>query len=576
MRSSEIQLSADGVALKDLLLYSVVVESSLNRLATAQIFVLDGDNRRQRFNAANDARLLPGKQIALAVGPSDEAVTIFQGIIVRQSLRVNPQVGTLLCLELKHAAVKMSHLRRSASHTAQSDDTVAQALAARSGINLQGSLPARPLHENLLQYNVSDWDFLVMRAEACACCVATLPDGIVVIQPKINPNATTKLDLNADILELEAEVEARTQLYAVSAQAWDYTGQATVVAEQGEYGPVSADGNPSRGGMGASLDESVLAIQHTGAHVIDELQAWADGRILRSELARVRGRVRIWGDAQIRPGDTVAIAGASDAFNGPHFVSAVRHEFTSSGWTTDLEIGMEAAPYAAEFEVNDVPVAGLLTKMPGLQIATVERVEGDPLGQHRVLTKVKALPEDQDGIWARVASVNAGKDHGIFFRPQVGDEVVLGFLNEDPRDAIILGGLFNADAHAPAFSTQKPYAQQGIVTAAGLRLQLDETDEGILLQTPSGDRIQILGKKQGSQGIVIQDQFGNQISLGQKGIVIKSAGNLTLEAATNIDIKANANLTAEAKAKLSLKGNAMGELSTSGILDIKGSLVKIN
>lgn len=576
LASAKIRILAAGQELTGLLLHSVVVESSLNRLASAQLFILDGDVTRKRFAVANDSRLMPGMQVSLQVGAGNDPTTVFKGLVVRQSLRVNAQVGTLLCIELKHAAIKMSHVRRSASHSDHTDDDLAQALALRSGIKLSGNLPRSPQHENLLQYNVSDWDFLVMRAEACACCLATLPDGIAVIQPQIQPNGAILLDLQRDIIELDAEVESRSQLASVTAQAWDYADQSPVSAEQGEYGPVSADGNPSRGGMAAGLDETSLGLLRSGACVSDELQAWADGRILRSELARVRGRLRIWGNPTLNPGDTVVLSGTSDAFNGGHFVSAVRHEFAAEGWTTDLEIGMDALPYAAEYDVNDIPVGGLLTKMPGLQIATVEQVKDDPLGQHRILAKLKSLPEDQEGVWARIASLDAGKNHGIFFRPQVGDEVVLGFLNEDPRDAIVLGGLFNAEAHQPSFDTQSPYTQQGIVTAAGLRLQFDETGEGILLQTPSGDRITLTGKKQGSQGIVLQDQFGNQINMGQNGIVIKSIGSLGLEAATNIDIKANANINAQAQAQLSLKGNAMAELSSSGILDIKGSLVKIN
>ena len=36
---------------------------------------------------------------------------------------------------------------------------------------------------------------------------------------------------------------------------------------------------------------------------------------------------------------------------------------------------------------------------------------------------------------------DAGENRGSFWRPEIGDEVVLGFLNSDPRDAIILGML---------------------------------------------------------------------------------------------------------------------------------------
>jgi Rhs element Vgr protein len=574
--SAKIRLFAGADLLAGLLVHSVVVSASLNRLATAQIFVIDGDVRRVQFGAANDPRLAPGMEISVIVGEEADGVILFRGLVVRQGLRVNAQVGSLLSLELKHAAVKMSHLRRSVSHLDQTDDEVAHSLAARSGVALEGNLANRPQYENLLQYNVSDWDFLVMRAEACACCVATLPQGIVLLQPRIDRGSALAVDLHRDVLELDAEVDARNQVYATAAAAWDYTDQQAVTGTQEEYGPVSADGNPSRGGMGAALDEEALNLVHSGRHVIDEVQAWADGRILRSELERVRGRLRIWGNGRLQPGSTLVVSGASDALNGPHFVSAVRHELSAEGWTTDIEIGMDGAAYATEFDVNEVPVGGLLAKMPGLQIGIVERLEGDPLGAHRVFVKMKSLPEDQGGIWARVASLDAGKDHGIFFRPQAGDEVVVGFLNEDPRDGIVLGGLFNGEGHKPSFDTGQGYRQQGIVTAAGLRVELDETKEGILLQTPTGDRILLVGKEEGKQGIVLQDQFGNEIALGREGIVIKSAGSLRLEATTNLDLQANGNLNAAAQAKLDLKGEAMGSLSSSGLLEIQGGLVKIN
>ena len=76
----------------------------------------------------------------------------------------------------------------------------------------------------------------------------------------------------------------------------------------------------------------------------------------------------------------------------------------------------------------------------------------DPDNRTRV--QIKLLNFDgvssQDGpVWARVAVPFAGSDRGAFFLPDVGDEVLVTFLNGDPRFPIVIGGLWNGNAQAP-------------------------------------------------------------------------------------------------------------------------------
>ncbi|MFN8395499.1 MAG: phage baseplate assembly protein V [Bacteroidia bacterium] len=558
-----LQLKAGGELLPDLKIHSIEVTQVLNRIPTALVFILDGTLEQGLFGASNDPRLAMGKEIEIGIETGDGVVPAFKGIVVKRNLRSDFRSGTLLCLELKHAAVKMAQVRRSAVYAAQTDADLMQQLVGRHRIELVVDVPQWPQHEQLVQQQVSDWDMLVLRAEANGTVVAAGLEGIRVLVPETNGNSVG-LEFGADILEFEVETDARHRHDVATMQGWDMTNLALDSIEE------------SLENDGSSLEKEPQVTAISGDRKRDELHAWAQSLVQRSRLSALRGRLHVAGRIDVLPGGVVEISGGSTAMNGRHFVSGVHHSVSSQGWETHVEIGLDPSPYAAEFDVNDLPVGGLLARMPGLQIGTVERVDGDPQRQHRVLVRVRAVPDDQAGIWARVASLDAGEGHGAFFRPQVGDEVVLGFLNEDPRDAIILGGLFNGGKHKPAFDTAKPYSQQGIVTKAGLRLQLDETAEGILLETPSGDKLSLIGKQQGAQGILIQDQFGNKIELGQQGIVIQSAGSLTLEAATNVDIKANADLTAEAQINLALKGAATAELSSNGITDVKGSLVKIN
>ena len=73
----------------------------------------------------------------------------------------------------------------------------------------------------------------------------------------------------------------------------------------------------------------------------------------------------------------------------------------------------------------------------------------DPDGEHRVRVKLPLVNNADDGVWARVASLDAGNDRGFFFRPEIGDEVVVGFFDDDPRRPVMLGMLHSSAKAAP-------------------------------------------------------------------------------------------------------------------------------
>ncbi len=74
----------------------------------------------------------------------------------------------------------------------------------------------------------------------------------------------------------------------------------------------------------------------------------------------------------------------------------------------------------------------------GLINGTVKKMYDDPLGQFRVLVDVPMFNNYGEGIWARLANFYSTSGAGAFFMPEVGDEVVVGFLNEDPCSPVIL------------------------------------------------------------------------------------------------------------------------------------------
>jgi uncharacterized protein involved in type VI secretion and phage assembly len=166
----------------------------------------------------------------------------------------------------------------------------------------------------------------------------------------------------------------------------------------------------------------------------------------------------------------------------------------------------------------------------------------------------------------------------LFSRPEIGDEVIVGFINDDPRDAVVLGMLHSSAKPAP-ISARDTNHEKGFTTRSKMHLSFNDDTKTITIDTPAGNSIKI--DEQG-MSIEIKDQNGNKITMGTSGI--------SLESPMNIDIKAGVNLTLSAAASLAIGGASLGvkadgnlslegaaaKLSGSGITEISGSLVKIN
>jgi hypothetical protein len=85
------------------------------------------------------------------------------------------------------------------------------------------------------------------------------------------------------------------------------------------------------------------------------------------------------------------------------------------------------------------------------------------------------------------------------------------------------------------------------------------------------------------QSITTTDQNGNSSKMSPSGIAVKSPGDITLEATGNISVKATGNLSLEgmnasvkANAAFSAEGQASAKLNSSGITEVKGSMLMLN
>lgn len=549
-------------------LLSVSVAAQANRVAWARLAYLDGAASRGDFALSGSDLFKPGATVEISAGASRDSQLVFHGLVVRHAIKVRDRSAPQLVVECRHPAGRMALARKSACFFDQADQAVMEKLLGDAGIDAQ--VDHTPFtHAQLVQYNVSDWDFMACRARAVGHLVLTRGKQVVVKPPALQGQSVCTLNFGATLLELDAQIDARDQSGAVQALSWDAADQ-TVQPADAATPALAAPGNLREADLASAAGAPTRELRHA-AMPADEAQAWADATRLRARLNQASGRAKCEGVATVQPGDVVTLAGLGARFNGQVFVSGVRHEFDLvQGWKTHLQFGGVDEGGERWTEAIARPAGGVLPPVHGLQIGVVTSNE-DPDGEDRVRVRMPLVAGD-DGVWARVVSLDAGSGRGFFFRPEIGDEVVIGFLDDDPRRAVLLGMLHSSAKPAPLKGSDDNH-QKLYQSRSGLRLQFDDEKKILSLQTPAGNRLAL---DDDAQAIQLTDQHGNTIKLDADGITLQSAKAFTLKAAGEAVCQSGTSFSVKAGSDLALEGSASSELSSPVTTTIKGGLVKIN
>jgi uncharacterized protein involved in type VI secretion and phage assembly len=149
----------------------------------------------------------------------------------------------------------------------------------------------------------------------------------------------------------------------------------------------------------------------------------------------------------------------------------------------------------------------------------------DPEGLGRVRVKFPWLNETDEGPWARIATPMAGDQRGMFFLPEVGDEVLVSFEQGDPRFPYVIGALWNGKDKPPEANA-------------------DGHNDVRLIRSRSGHVIRFTDKAGGELLEIIDSSGNNKISIdsaANKIVISSSGGTISLQAG-KIEISADASV----------------------------------
>jgi Rhs element Vgr protein len=549
-------------------LTSVSVNIEINKIPGATLNFLDGDPAKEAFDISDSDEFIPGKKIEIQFGYHDETTTVFKGIIITNTQKINNDCSELT-IECKDETVKMTVNKGNRHFNDVSDSDVVSQLLDANGITDTDIDDSQTQHEQLLQSNVSDWDFMISRLDVNSM-ICVIDNGTVTVK-KPNLQDDSKLDLTygADILEFHADMDARTQTTSVKTMSWDFENQEVRTVESED--PDAPDQGEFTRDKLATINDQPFEIRTAASFTEKEAQDIANAKKLRQELSKIKAKVKYQGTTTAKPGDFISLSGVGKNFNGKAFISAIQHEFGDGDWTTEASLGMNEEFFTEQTNPgHGASSAGQSSSLHGLQIGIVTGIT-DSTGQYRVKIRLPLVNDQDDGIYARVATLDAGNNRGTFFRPELHDEVLVGFMNDDPKNPVVLG-MLHSSAKQPPLEPEDSNPEKGYVSHRGIKLIFNDEKKSIHIETP-GNRIFELNDDENS--ITIQDADGNKMVIDNSGVSIEAAKDLTIKAGSSVSISAP-QISIKADGTLSAEGSGSTSISSSGITEIKGSLVKIN
>lgn len=547
---------------------SIDITRDLDRIPVCELRVLDGNVAARQFALSDSGSFDPGKSVEIKLRYEGQAdATVFKGVVVCQGLTAS-SAGSVLQVRCKDAAVKLSTARQSAVFRDLSDSEIIQQLIQDAGLTL-GDVPStQPQHKEMVQYRCTAWDFMLSRADAMGLLVNVTDGTISLHAMQVPGSAALRLEYGIDeIYSFDLEANAELQHEGVASTAWDPKQQQATPATQAAA-VQAAMGDFDAAALASTLGTGTCSLSHPVALPSDELQAWADARLARNRLALIRGRVAVPGRADVALMDGIELASVGKHYSGTSVITGIRHRVDVSGWRTDLQLGLSPTWFAKRASIAEPAAGGLLPPISGLQIGVVAAFEDDPDKEYRVKVQIPGIDAGSDNaVWAQLAAPEAGLGRGYYFRPEAGDEVVLGFLNNDPRRPVIVGALFGSKNTPPASMGEPSDAneQRGIVSKKGTTIGFVDRDKAsVFIATAQNNKLLL---DDDGESISLSDQHGNEITMSKDGIVLRSKAAVRIEADKDIALQSSKDTV--------LKSDAGLQIDASQAVAIKGSQVDV-
>ncbi len=404
------------------------------------------------------------------------------------------------------------------------DSAIAARIAAEAGL-IPVVDPSPIFHRKKITQTGSDMAFLKDRARANFFEVFVNWDKLYFRFPRPQTEAYV-LEWGKNLSSFSPRISSAGQAGLQVIRGYNEELAETIVAFA-----MAMDFNPENiiEKLGSSALDLLLSL---GRRVIRDkpLESPVDATVLAKSILQeileglYEGSGSCIGIPELQAGKQIMIRGVGKRFSGAYRLRKVTHTIDDGGYRTSFEVTQRSGASLLQLlrkSLNESPSPNEREKFYGVAVGkvtkNVDSEEGVPLG--RVQVTFPWLSDTVQSGWARCAAPMAGPDVGMFFLPEVGDEVLVSFEHGDLSRPVVLGGLWNSKQRPPVAHTDGLNSIRMVKTKSHT-ITLDDTE--------------------GAENIVINDKGGSEITMKADGsVTISAKKDMTLTAKGTITLDAN-------------------------------------
>lgn len=475
---------------------------------------------------------------------------------------------------------------RIAAYPNMTASDIVRQVAQRAG--LQVNVDATNARLEHVTQDGNDWDFVRRLAAESDRMVTVAAGKLEFVKRPVAGEAPAGragsrdnqlvLERGVNLVTLRGTVTSNGQVPEVEVRGWDPAQKKALVskasartlsAEVDGVTPVTLAGT-----FGSPPYVAGMSTMYLQATVDAAASSLADH--VAGGFAELEGTAR--GNSELRAGKAVQLVGVGAPFAGKYVLSSTRHEFSPErGYLTTFVVSntSERTLYGATSGATKTR-----TRIGGVVPALVTNVK-DPEKQGRVKIQLPWLSDSYESWWARPVFTGGGPERGLVVLPEVGDEVLVAFGQDNVQQPYILGGLYNGkDLPDKAWGEHidpntGAVKRRAWTSRTGMSVEFLDgpTEQKVTVSTNNGaQKIALL--QTAGKGIEIVSEGPVKITGKQDVEVSTGAGAMTLKG-TSIKIEATGSLDLKG-ATVKVAGQGAAELSASGVTTVKGSMVKIN
>jgi uncharacterized protein involved in type VI secretion and phage assembly len=510
-------------------------------------------------------------------------VSTFKGEIVA----IEPEYsasGLIVSFRAYDKSWRLNRARKSATYADVTAGDMIKTIAEEEGLSLGVIDSQGPRYELFQQSMETNWEFCWRLARMRNCEFIVQGNKVEFRQRESGSPVDTLVwhGLSSDepLLSFKPRLSGVGQVSSVEIRNNDPLTRQTVTAKaQTAAIAHKSEAVDSRSGAVGHLSGRNVVVSDRVTDAMDEATALAQTTLdrLASSFVEAEGRTR--GNPKLRAGATVKIEGVHK-FSGEYVLSETTHRYAGGDGeyrTSFVIAGRTSHRFRDLLQTNGHKdwgsslVIGIVTNNKEIPKGGAERKMG------RVKVKYPGLGDNIESSWARVAVPHAGKDRGMFFMPQLDDEVVIAFEHGDTRRPIVIGSLFNGRDKPPNDLLATTEGSGGKDALFGLKTPHEsfvESKQKMTLRSHEQMIVEI--KKDGENGT------GDQKTTAEGKIETSADGDIKqttktkfmVDAGSEVTITGKGTVTIEGKGGVTLKGPKI-DLEATGVVNIKGQMINL-